>query len=248
MNNNDLLIYKKYTELYYYAYKLLEKYPKSERFGLVSDIKNSMNSTLKNILYAQKLEKEYKMKYLNMIDAELLYQRFSIRLSYNQRYISPNNYKNWSLKVAEIGKYNVFKVYELKERLIYSLPFYDRVVQQLYVYEYIMPYMLPKFISTSYACIPGKGLHSCIEDLQKSMRIAKRIWKEPYFVKYDISKFFYSINRKILFNIIKKYYKDKKFLKLTEKFINFTMDEQDNGKGIPIGKLYISIFCKYIYE
>ena len=56
MNNNDLLlIYKKYTELYYYAYKLLEKYPKAERFGLVSDIKNSMNTILRNILYAQKV-------------------------------------------------------------------------------------------------------------------------------------------------------------------------------------------------
>lgn len=104
MNNNDLLIYKKYTELYYYAYKLLEKYPKVERFGLVSDIKNSMNTTLKHILYAQKVGKQYKMQYLNMIDAELLYQRFSIRLSYNQKYISPNNYKTWSIKVAEIGK------------------------------------------------------------------------------------------------------------------------------------------------
>ena len=104
MEKSDLLIYKKYTDLYYYAYNLLEKYPKSERFGLASDIKNSMNTTIRNMLYAQKLGKEYKMKYLNMIDAELLYQRFSIRLSYNKRYISSNNYKTWSLKIAEIGK------------------------------------------------------------------------------------------------------------------------------------------------
>ena len=104
MNSNDLLIYKKYTELYYYAYNLLQKYPKAERFGLVSDIKNSMNTTLKHILYAQKVGKQYKMNYLNMIDAELLYQRFSIRLSYSKKYISPNNYKTWSVKTAEIGK------------------------------------------------------------------------------------------------------------------------------------------------
>lgn len=38
---NELLIYKKYSDLYYYAYNLLEKYPKKERFGLASDIKNS---------------------------------------------------------------------------------------------------------------------------------------------------------------------------------------------------------------
>ena len=104
MEKNDLLIYKKYTDLYYYAYRLLEKYPKAARFGLVSDIKNSMNDTLKDMLYAQKVSQDKKMHYLNMIDAELLYQRFAIRLSYNQRYISPNNYTTWSLKVSEIGK------------------------------------------------------------------------------------------------------------------------------------------------
>ncbi len=63
-----------------------------------------MNDTLKNMLYAQKVSKNQKINYLNIIDAELIYQRFAIRLSYNQKYISSNNYKNWSLKVAEIGK------------------------------------------------------------------------------------------------------------------------------------------------
>lgn len=50
------------------------------------------------------INKDYKIQYLNMIDAELLYQRFAIRLSYSKKYISPNNYKTWSVKVAEIGK------------------------------------------------------------------------------------------------------------------------------------------------
>lgn len=104
MDEKDLLIYKKYTNLYYYAYNLLEKYPKVERFGLVSDIKNSMNTTLRYMLYAQKVGKVYKMEYLNKIDAELVYQRFAIRLSFNKRYISPNNYTTWSAKVSEIGK------------------------------------------------------------------------------------------------------------------------------------------------
>lgn len=101
---NELLIYKKYSDLYYYAYNLLEKYPKKERFGLASDIKNSMNETLRNIMYAQKVGTKYKMEYLNKIDAELLYQRFSVRFSYNKKYISPNNYKTWSLKIEEIGR------------------------------------------------------------------------------------------------------------------------------------------------
>lgn len=101
----NLLIYKKYADLYFYAYNLLEKYPKKERFALSTDIKNSLNITLKYILYAQKVfDKKEKINYLNLIDVELMYQRFMIRVSYNKRYISQNNYQVWSYKVAEIGK------------------------------------------------------------------------------------------------------------------------------------------------
>lgn len=63
-------------------------------------------------------------------------------------------YKKLKNETYEVGPYKAFYVYEPKERLIYSLPFYDRVVQQFYVHEYIMPHILPKFISTSFACIP----------------------------------------------------------------------------------------------
>ena len=154
-------------------------------------------------------------------------------------------YKKLKHEEYEVGEYNSFRVYEPKERLIHSLPFYDRVVQQLYVYEYIMPHMLPKFISTSYACIPGKGLHSCVSDLQKQMRIARRNWEEPYFVKYDISKFFYSINRDVLYRIMEKYYKDAKFLRLTKKFIDSNIDDTSK-KGIPIGN-YTSQYFANIY-
>lgn len=102
---SNLLIYKKYTDLYYYAYNLLEKYPKQERFALSTDIKNSLNDALKYMLYAQKIyDSKEKMKYLNLLDAELMYQRFMIRVSYSKRYISPNNYKTWTYKVSEVGK------------------------------------------------------------------------------------------------------------------------------------------------
>lgn len=156
-------------------------------------------------------------------------------------------YKKLKNETYEVGKYMSFKVYEPKERIIYCLPFYDRVVQQLYVYEYIMPYMIPKFIEDSYACIPGKGVHGCIDKLQKYMNRAVNKWKNPYFIKYDISKFFYSIDRNLMYEIIKKYYKDKKFLNLTKKFIDFVgNDEMFKEKGLPIGN-YTSQYYANIY-
>lgn len=149
----------------------------------------------------------------------------------------------------EVAKYKSFKVYEPKERDIFCLNFGDRVVHQWYVNEYIIPYMIPKFIKDSYACIKGRGVHIAVDNLQKYMRIAKRIWKSPYILKFDISKFFYSIDQEILYNIVKKYYKDKQFLELTKKFIIFDKEKEnitEFGKGIPIGN-YTSQFFANMY-
>lgn len=165
-------------------------------------------------------------------------------------------YKKLKDETYDVGKYKCFKVHEPKERKIYCLPFYDRVVQQLYVHEYIMPYMIPQFISTSFACIPGRGLHNCIDKLQEYMRKSVKKWENPYFLKYDISKFFYTINRDIMYDIMKKYYKDKKFLRLTKKFIDFVTEEELGNKGLPIGNytsqyfanIYMNELDKYIKE
>ncbi len=166
-------------------------------------------------------------------------------------------YRKLKSETYEVGNYKSFKIYEPKERLIYCLPFYDRVVQQLYVHEYIMPYMIPKFIDTSYACIPKRGLHACIDKLQEYMNIVVKKWENPYFLKYDIAKFFYSIDRQILYEIMEKNYKDKKFLRLTKKFIEFvTEEEYEEGKGLPIGNytsqyfanIYMNELDKYIKE
>jgi hypothetical protein len=104
--------------------------------------------------------------------------------------------------------------------------------------------MIKRFIPTSFACIPGRGLHACVSTVQKYFNIAYKRWEKPYIVKYDISKFFYSIDRALLFEIIKKYYKDKKFLRLTEKFINFVTEEEiEPRKRLTNRKLYFTIFC-----
>lgn len=164
-------------------------------------------------------------------------------------------YRELKNETYKLGKYKKFTVYEPKERIIHCLPFYDRVVQQLYVYEYIMPYMIKKFISTSFACIPGRGTRQCISTVQKYMKESVKKWDKPYFVKYDISKFFYSIDKEILYKILKKHYKDKKFLNLSRKFIEFS-DNNTQEKGIPIGNytsqyfanIYMNELDKYIKE
>lgn len=72
-----------------------------------------------------------------------------------------------------IGNYREFKVYEPKERLIKSLPFKDRVVHQWFVHEFLIPYVVPKFIYDSYACLEEKGTHKAVKRLEYFMYKAK---------------------------------------------------------------------------
>ncbi len=100
----NLEIYKQYVELIYYSTTILMKYPKSERYCLVNDIKNVTYSGIKNIIYAQK---EYNCKdrlhILNELDANLKILKVFIRISYKKKYINIRNYTAWSKKIANIS-------------------------------------------------------------------------------------------------------------------------------------------------
>ena len=64
------------------------------------------------------------------------------------------------------GRYNSFKIYEPKERLIMALPFRDRVVQHM-ICNYIEPIYEKRFYEHSYACRNEKGVHAASETLQR---------------------------------------------------------------------------------
>lgn len=140
-----------------------------------------------------------------------------------------------------LGEYFAFKVYEPKERTIQALPYRDRIVHQWYIEEFIKPNILPKFISTSFACISDKGTHKAVDQIQKYMQIYNRTNPEFWILKCDIKKFFYTIDPVILFNIMKKYINDKALLNFT-KILIFSKRYKIGDIGIPIRKLHKSIF------
>lgn len=103
--DNKLLIYQKQEDLIQYVYELLKKYPKSEKYALVCEIRNSMFDTLKYIIYANKINNKInKLQIINKIDAEIATQKFFVRFSYKYRYINSSNYYEWSKRLDEIGK------------------------------------------------------------------------------------------------------------------------------------------------
>lgn len=153
-----------------------------------------------------------------------------------------NLYRQLKNGTYHMGKYLEFKVYEPKERIIKSLPYIDRVVHQWYVQEFIKPYIVPGFIQDTYACVENRGTHGAVYKMQKYMRIMKRKNDSYYVLKCDIKKYFYTIDKDILFNIMKRYIQDKKLLNLTN-----TLIYSDHDKlGIPIGN-YTSQFFANIY-
>ncbi|MEG1009885.1 MAG: RNA-dependent DNA polymerase, partial [Clostridia bacterium] len=113
-----------------------------------------------------------------------------------------NNLKN---KTYHLGKYNKFIVYEPKKREIMSLPYIDRIVHQWYVEEFVKPYIIPKLINTTFACIENRGTHKAVDKVYKYMKTFYKNNNDFWVLKCDIKKFFYSIDKDILFKILKKY-------------------------------------------
>ena len=199
-------------------------------------IKNSFdkNLTFEKLMQAHKRAKKNKSYKSEVIKFELNLENNICNLLQK---IKNNQY--------HLGKYFQFNVYEPKERVINALPYVDRIVHQWYIEEFIKPNIIPKLIFSTYACISGRGTHKAVENVQNQIRKYKRKYENFWILKCDISKFFYSINPYILFDILKKYISDKKLLKFSHLLI-FDNQTDPYAVGIPIGN-YTSQFFANIY-
>ena len=98
----DLKILQKIFDMMDYAYPALAQYPKSEKFGLVTDIKHCMDILLERCIEAQK--KYYKKTTLQDMDVELMKLRAYIRLSFQLEFLPMKKYEIWAGMLVEIGK------------------------------------------------------------------------------------------------------------------------------------------------
>ena len=131
-----------------------------------------------------------------------------------------------------------------KKRIINAPHYRDKIVQ-LAMNSVLKQIYQPKFIYDTYACLDDKGTHRCVKRIQYFMRKAK--WEygdEAFIIKIDVKKFFYSIVREILKELIAKTIKDKETLNLIYLIID-SADEIDI-LGMPLGNT-ISQLCANIY-
>lgn len=100
------------------------------------------------------------------------------------------------------GSYEVFKVYDPKERYILAAGIRDRVVHHA-LHDVIEPVMDRKFIHHSYACRKGKGQHQALRTTRSFLQ------RYDYHIHLDVKKFFNSIHRATLLDIIRRTVRDE---------------------------------------
>lgn len=159
-------------------------------------------------------------------------------------------YEILSEETFEPGKYRVKKIFDPKERDIMIAPFFpDRIIHHC-VINVLAPHWYHIFIGNTYACIKGRGIHKCMEDVHKALVTDKAGTK--YCLKIDIRKFYDNVDHAVLKKIIRYSIADESLLRLLDKII----DSNGKEKGLPIGNftsqylanLYLAYFDHWVKE
>jgi len=92
------------------------------------------------------------------------------------------------------GVYRRFWITDPKRREIRAAPFRDRVVHHA-LFNVIDPVLRRGFITDTYACLPGRGVHAAVRRYESFVRARQR---QGYVLKCDIRKFFNNIDHHLL--------------------------------------------------
>ena len=164
------------------------------------------------------------------------------------------------------NKYRCFMIFEPKARLVMSQSIRDKVVNHFVAREYLLPLLDSMLIDTNVATRYERGSAYAHKMLRRyfSQLMAKRPGVRIYALKIDISKYFYSIDHKILFKKLKKCVKDGDILEILHRIIDETnkpyinqaidgfnrcygtdIPHYENGKGLSIGAMtsqFLAVF------
>ena len=113
----------------------------------------------------------------------------------------------------------VFAISHPRPREVWAANFRDRIVHHL-IYRAIGPMFERSFIHDSCACIKGRGALHGANRLAGHLRSATQNWTRPaYVLKADVSNFFGSIRRDVLFKRLERKVQNEFLLDLLEKLV-----------------------------
>lgn len=145
-----------------------------------------------------------------------------------------------------IGGYHKFMIYDPKEREIQALSFSDRVFQHLLCDNVLMPWMEPRLIYDNAACREGKGTHFALNRLEGFLREHyRRHGTRGYLLKYDIRKYFNSIDHEVLKRKLAGF-PDAEVRDLLYRIIDSY--ECTPGRGLPMGNQTSQWFALYYLD
>jgi RNA-directed DNA polymerase len=143
------------------------------------------------------------------------------------------------------GSYAGFYIRDPKVRRIHKAEVQDRVVHHV-IFQHLNPVFESSFIADSYSCRKDKGTHKGVKRLGVFARKVYQTHGCCFVLKCDIRKFFFTIDHKILIDIIARRIKDPDvlwFIKMIVDSFSSEFSEDNSLKGIPIGNLTSQLFA-----
>src|SRR5690606_15241321 len=149
-------------------------------------------------------------------------------------------------RTYQTSKYDIFKVYEPKEREVYRLPYFPDRIAHHAIMNVLEPIFVANYTADTYSCIKKRGIHAASFALRKALRKES---ETTHCLKLDIKKFYPNVDHDILKALLRRKFKDKDLLWLLDEII-------DSAPGLPIGNylsqylanFYLSYFDHYIKE
>jgi RNA-directed DNA polymerase len=138
-------------------------------------------------------------------------------------------------KSYKTSSYDIFKVYEPKEREVYRLPYYPDRITHHAIMNILEPIFVSVFTADSYSCIKRKGIHAASGNIKKAL---KDVPGTTYCLKLDITKFYPNVDHDILKQLLRKKFKDNDLLWLLDEII-------DSASGLPIGNYLSQYFANF---
>lgn len=149
-------------------------------------------------------------------------------------------------KTYRTSEYDVFTIHEPKERIVYRLPYFPDRIAHHAIMNVLEPIFVNAFTADTYSCIKKRGIHKLLRNLKRDL---KDVSGTTYCLKFDIKKFYPSVDHDVLKVLLRRKFKDKDLLWLLDEII-------DSAPGLPIGNylsqylanFYLSYFDHWIKE
>ena len=102
--NETLLLIPKATEYTEYMIDVILKIPRTEKYSIGNEYKQSTYKMINMIIYLTKLPKAERLRQLNEIDCELNIQRILLRIMCKKHWIDKKKFEVAMDKLGEVGK------------------------------------------------------------------------------------------------------------------------------------------------